>query len=236
MKLHIMSDLHLEFGDCPLPPGGEVLILAGDIHVGTKASNWIEQCLRLYDQVYYVLGNHEFYNHEYHKVVSWWLEAAKYRDNFEVLHNQVHAYDGVRFIGTTLWTPSLRRGLNDYNYIGFNNRILNPQDTAAMYLEAARFLEDTLTMPWQGKTVVITHHAPIPECVVPKYAGDSLNASFHANLNSMIEDNDIAVWVHGHMHDSIGFTYHNTDIICNPRGYVGYGANFGFRNPYEHEV
>lgn len=233
MKLHYMSDLHLEFGDMLTPEGGEVLVLAGDIHVGMKGLPWIDRCLDKYEQVYLVLGNHEFYRNNYHQVLNQWLEAAKDRDNLEVLHNHVHAYDGVRFIGTTLWTPSLRYGLNDYNVIQYNNRLLEPTDTQGFYVEAQKFLEHALAQPFLGRTVVVTHHAPIPECVVPKFKGHPINECFHCNLNHMIADNDIAYWIHGHMHDSIFFDYEDTTIACNPRGYVGHGANWGFRNPEE---
>lgn len=236
MKLDLVSDVHLEFGNMPVPKGGEVLVLAGDIHVGLKALDWIEECLKRYDQVYYVLGNHEFYNHEYHSTVRAWLEIAGKHENLEVLHNMVHAYNGVRFLGTTLWTPALRYGLKDYIVIKYANRILEPSDTQALYYEAQQFLTDALAQPWAGETVVITHHAPVPECVVPKYAGDSLNENFHCNLNYMIAENDIAFWLHGHMHDSIFIEQDGTVIVCNPRGYVGYGANHGFQNPLTLEI
>ena len=236
MKLHVMSDLHLEFGDMKRPPGGEVLILAGDIHVGDKATDFIEDCLYDYDQVYYVLGNHEFYGCNMQRVRHWWQEAAKNRENFEVLDNTVHAYGGVRFIGTTQWTYAKDQGLSDYSLIGFANRILTLDDTVFLHREAKLFLEDTLAQPWSGETVVITHHAPIPECVVPKWQGNEANSHFHANLNYLMEEYDIAYWFHGHMHDSIFIEYEGTCVVCNPRGYYGHGANHGFRNPLEVEV
>ena len=93
-----------------------------------------------------------------------------------------------------------------------------------------------MAQPWGGETVVITHHAPVPECVVPKYAGQPLNECFHAHLNSMIEKNDIAYWFHGHMHDSIFIEQDGTCIVCNPRGYKAYGANHGFKNPLTLEL
>jgi Icc-related predicted phosphoesterase len=236
MKLHLLSDLHIEFGQCPLPPGGEVLVLAGDIHVGNRGSDWIEECLKIYDQVYYILGNHEFYNNDLGKVKHWWQEAAKYRDNFEVLDNHVHTYNDVRFIGTTLWTPTLQGGLNDYHIIHYAGHTLTPHDTQQFNMIAVQFLEDALAQPWDGETVVVTHHAPVPECVVPKYNGNMMNPNFHCYLNDMIANNDITYWLHGHMHDSIFIEQDGTCIVCNPRGYIDYGANTGWRNPCVLEV
>jgi len=236
MRIDLVSDLHLEFGDIVVPDGGDVLVLAGDIHVGDKASDWIDIALKRYDQVYYVLGNHEFYQREYHQVIDWWLEAAKYRENFEVLHNMVHAHGDVRFIGTTLWTYGDMPVLNDFYYIKYFNRLLTTNDTRMFHYDAIKFLEDALAQPWGGKTIVVTHHAPVANCVVPKYNGDPINCMFHANLEDIIRENDIAYWFHGHMHDSIYLEQHGTKIVCNPRGYKGYGSNTGFRNPFTVEI
>jgi predicted phosphodiesterase len=61
MKLHILSDLHVEFESFN-PPETEaaVVILAGDIHVGKKGIDWAKASFS--DKyVLYVLGNHEYY-------------------------------------------------------------------------------------------------------------------------------------------------------------------------------
>jgi len=42
VKLHILSDLHVEFGDFNIPDvGADIVILAGDIHVKDKGLKWI---------------------------------------------------------------------------------------------------------------------------------------------------------------------------------------------------
>ena len=236
MKLDFITDLHLEFGPMELNPVGDVLVIAGDLHVGMAAIPFIDEALKVYDQVYYVLGNHEFYHHDYDNIVAWWLKAAKHRDNFEVLHNMTHAFDGVRFIGTTLWTYGRQYVINDFALIMKGKNLLTVDDTQGFHLEAVRFLEDALALPWGGETVVITHHAPIPECVTPRFVGNLANNMFHAELNELIADNEIKFWLHGHMHDSISIDYADTVIVCNPRGYIGHGRNNGFENPLTLEV
>ena len=230
MKLHIMSDLHLEFGGMDLTPVGDVLVLAGDIHVGNRAKDWIAQACKHYNAVIYVPGNHEFYNGEYYKVLVSLEDMENDLLNLFVLDNTTAVLGDVRFIGTTLWTSGTKPIINDYAVIAVKDAILKIEDTQAFHAEAVNFLLDELAKPFIGKTVVVTHHAPIPECVVPKFYGNPINEMFHANLGPIIQDNDIALWVHGHMHDSIKYNYHNTEIVCNPRGYVGYGANWGFRD------
>ena len=38
MRLHVLSDLHLEFGSATVPDtDAEVVVLAGDIHIGTRS-------------------------------------------------------------------------------------------------------------------------------------------------------------------------------------------------------
>jgi len=61
MKVHILNDLHIEFEDFT-PPGtdADVVVLAGDIGVGTGALPWIERCFPT-RPVIYVPGNHELY-------------------------------------------------------------------------------------------------------------------------------------------------------------------------------
>ena len=63
MRLHILSDLHLEFGKVKIPEtDADVIVLAGYIHVGSKGISWARK--QFPDKpVIYVLGNHEFYRH-----------------------------------------------------------------------------------------------------------------------------------------------------------------------------
>ncbi len=61
MKIRILSDLHLEFQDW-VPPKSDVdiVVLAGDIHVGDHGIDWAPRSFPP-TPVIYVPGNHEFY-------------------------------------------------------------------------------------------------------------------------------------------------------------------------------
>src|SRR5216117_3472630 len=63
MRLHILGDLHLEFGTAKVPvTDADVVVLAGDIHLKREGRRWARN--RFQDKpVVYVLGNHEFYRH-----------------------------------------------------------------------------------------------------------------------------------------------------------------------------
>jgi predicted phosphodiesterase len=61
MRIHILSDLHLEFGPIDLPPTpADLVILAGDIHLKLNGVRWIRH--QFPDTpVIYLAGNHEYY-------------------------------------------------------------------------------------------------------------------------------------------------------------------------------
>ncbi len=101
MKLHVLSDLHTEFADFS-PPGtdADVVVLAGDIGVGVGGIEWAaRRCPKV--PVIYVPGNHEFYDHDIGLTDE--LKATV-PANIHVLNNDTLELDGVRFIGSTLWT------------------------------------------------------------------------------------------------------------------------------------
>jgi predicted phosphohydrolase len=121
MKISLVSDLHLEFGYQELP-GGEVLILAGDIaearsirkhHHSTKliqdtpdtfyrCSEFFKWECEKYDQVFMVMGNHEHYHGRFDKTYDELKSILP--KNVTLLENEIVEYKGVVFMGATLWT------------------------------------------------------------------------------------------------------------------------------------
>lgn len=70
MKIQIISDLHQEFGYTDLNfDRSDVVVLAGDVNLGTKGVEWIKS--KIPDKpVLYVLGNHEYYKGSYPKTLN----------------------------------------------------------------------------------------------------------------------------------------------------------------------
>ena len=259
----LLSDLHLEF--YPTDNNGNykhiyrppvekddkntVLILAGDIHVGEKALPWIQEMAQRFRHVIYILGNHEFYGQEWYKTIEFW-EGIKL-DDFTFLHDDYMVIDHVRIFGGTLWTdvkdPVLqwhgRQMMNDYSRTHVNEhranvvfRRLNVQDTNNAHATTVRKLRDWLQVPWEGKTMVITHHLPHELCIHEKYKGSTLNPFFCTNLDDLIADHKIDVWCHGHTHDNVDVKIHETRILCNPMGYHGYEMNPDFNEELRIEI
>ena len=76
--------------------------------------------------------------------------------------------------------------------------------------------------------VVISHHAPSPRSIAPQYEGNKLNPAFISDLETMIANNSIALWIHGHTHTAFDYRIGGTRVVCNPRGYQPYEADTGY--------
>jgi len=257
MKIHLCSDLHLEFGYQELP-GGEVLVLAGDVaearsisahHHSTKlvsnSPNTAFRCseffkfeLAKYQKVFYVMGNHEHYHNQLHKTINQLQSIIP--PNVTILENQSEEYNGVLFIGATLWTNlnnnnpitamTLKSGMNDYRVITMKNPTssayhkLTPFHTRTVHLETMSYFKKTLKENSDKRCVVITHHGPSRRSVDPKYTDDyHMNGGYVSDCDEFIESNpNIIHWVHGHIHDPISYDIGSTRVTANPRGYVGH--------------
>ncbi|HLW11937.1 MAG TPA: metallophosphoesterase, partial [Casimicrobiaceae bacterium] len=149
---------------------------------------------------------------------------------------------GVRFLGSTLWTDFLLLGperraiamregqrlMRDFSRIRIDDStgaIFSPADSAALFDRHSRWLATKLAQPFQGRTVVITHHAPSRKSIHPRFAGSLLNACFISDVERLMDGTRASLWVHGHTHDSFDYVVNGTRVVCNPRGYAQYGVD-----------
>jgi Icc-related predicted phosphoesterase len=235
MKIQLLSDLHLEHSHRHPPfvlraTDADVVVLAGDIDNGTRAIDWAEKTFP--DQaVLYVPGNHEYYEADLQAAASALKARARRSANVRLLDNDELTIDGVRFLGSTLWTDFALIGRQkmdqviaeslkyvvDFRKIRMGNDFLTPQQTIDLHRDAIAFLQERLEQPYAGKTVVITHHAPHPGSVHPRWAGSLVNAAFVSDLTRLMGKS--VLWLHGHTHDSFDFAVHGTRVLANPMGY-----------------
>jgi Icc-related predicted phosphoesterase len=94
-----------------------------------------------------------------------------------------------------------------------------------MHQDSRRFIETALKSD-PIPTVVVTHHLPHARSVPARFKGDLLNAAYASDLSQVIEEQQPALWVHGHTHDSAEYLIGNTRVICNPRGYEDENGSF----------
>jgi len=271
MKISLVSDLHLEFGYQELP-GGEVLILAGDIaeaksikkhHHSTKlvqdtpdtfyrCSEFFKWECAKYDQVFMVMGNHEHYHGRFDQTYDEIKSILP--KNVALLENEIVEYKGVMFMGATLWTD-MNRGdpitaftvkdyMNDYraiqNFYPAKNLYhkLTPDDTVQTHRRTKEYFKFMLSEHRDKPFVVITHMAPSFASVNEKYVHEkTMNGAYASDLSEFILDNEnIRVWVHGHMHDPVDYQIGDTRVLSNPRGYIGHEDTSAFRPDFYFEV
>ncbi|WP_186392806.1 MULTISPECIES: metallophosphoesterase [unclassified Pannonibacter] len=154
--------------------------------------------------------------------------------------------DGVRFIGATLWTDMAtvgfgtkhskmaqaegKNGMNDFKNIkrestttpGKRKRI-RAQHIADAHAVSRSFIESALAKPFDGETVVLTHHAPHPESLWAEPDLIDLAWCYASNLTSILESETAPdLWCHGHIHDSRDYHIANsrTRVVSNSRGYA----------------
>lgn len=246
MKALVVSDLHLEFATLELDASGvDFVVLAGDIHLGTRAFPWIQaQFAGL--PVIYVPGNHEFYRGEYRQVLRDLHAAAANTPNIHLLDQESVVLGEVEVLGATLWTDFALFGetpeqvrsaesnaaalLPDFTgAVSFeehgNFRCFRPSDTAGLHAEAKAWLASRLSAPSDKKRVVVTHHLPSARSVAPRFQEDPVSPAFASRLDALVELAD--VWIHGHTHDSFDYRLGRCRVVCNPRGYVIPGRSSG---------
>lgn len=239
MKLGILSDLHLSrAGLNPPANDADLYILAGDLARPAEAIAWAQTLAK---PALYIPGNHEFYGGSLPAVVRD-LKRLAAGTNVTVLDNEQAVIDGVRFLGSTLWSDFLLDGdgagreravaqamemMYDFKRIRIADdadTLFTPAHSATLFERNAAWLERKLTEPWPGSTVVITHHAPSARSVAPRFAGSPLNGGFASHLDRLMGAPAV-LWIHGHMHHSVDYEVNGTRVVCNPRGYSTDGRN-----------
>ncbi|MDN3556767.1 metallophosphoesterase [Halomonas maura] len=246
MRLRILSDLHLEHfpGGRELPPVAcDVVVLAGDIHVGCQGLAWAAARFAG-TPVLYVPGNHEFYG-ACMATLRAELAVEAERLGIHLLDNRSLTLGGVRFHGLTLWTDFAlddqapgdisalaervaRRLMPDFRLIEQPaGAVFTPAESRRLHAEALGWLSAELARPVDGPRVVISHHAPLADCIPEHYRGDPLSPAFASRLSRLMGRMDL--WIHGHVHVPLDLRVAGTRVIANPGGYPGELASPPFR-------
>lgn len=260
MRIQLFSDLHFEhfrrgydtLGKVDVHPQADVVVLAGDIDSGESAIQRAAALAQEYGKpVIWIAGNHEFYQDDYLRLIEKYRASQAAGVHF--LQDRWVEIDGVRFCGAILWTDfrlyegsgrlptvedALRVGnrvLNDFRAIRYCGFPFAAEKSMALHATSRAWLETVLDEPFAGKTVVITHHAPHPRSIHPRFSygraavlaspqplpGENPNwtgnVCFASDLTPLLEKTDL--WVHGHIHDSMDYQVGRCRIVANPRGY-----------------
>jgi predicted phosphodiesterase len=190
-----------------------------------------------FPHVVYVAGNHEFYHGRWKESLTHLREECDKLPNVYFLERDIKVINEVSFIGATLWTDcnkgdpltihALSDMMNDYRIIrndehGFTK--LRPVHSMYRHQQTLAYLKSVLPDMKNKKVVFVGHHGPSSMSTHPRYINETLmNGGYRSELSEMILDNpQIKLWTHGHMHDPFDYMIGTTRVVCNPRGYAGH--------------
>lgn len=242
MKIQLVSDMHMSAAReiLYILEDADILVFAGDIFSRpTLAKIYFSNIRKVTDiPILYVLGNHEYYSNVFPRDAKLYSKAIEGISNCILLDNSVFTFQGVNFLGTTLWSDLsdpiaayvVLRGLNDYQYIrDSHGKVLSTAVTHKVYRENVTWLSKELKQHEGETNVVISHHAPLWECRARDfdYQSDSqyLTAGFCSRMDTFISQHEIALWLYGHVHRNNPMRHGKTKVISNCMGF-----------PYETEV
>lgn len=167
-------------------------------------------------------------------------ESAQSHD-VHFLEDDAVTINGVRFLGTTLWTDfayfgedrreesiaEARAFIADYRLI----KGCTPQATIERHIASRAWLQRELEVPCsESRRVVVTHHYPRKESTPPQYRRQLSTAAFGSQLpTELVGSADL--WIHGHTHTSFDYRVEGCRVVCNPRGYPLGRTSDGYENP-----
>ena len=250
MKIQYQSDLHIECFDEEITyqiptTDADVIVLAGDIgDTSQKSVDWVLEATKNKPTVF-CLGNHEGYDQCWQEAIAAWSSALK-GSHVHLLNNNAIVLEGTQFIGSTLWTDYCLLGahrqaeatlesanrMNDHRLIKFLEdgtvRRFQPSDALALHMESINYFRTTLKKPFEGKRVIVSHHAPSIRSIPVEYHEYVLCGAFASDVEAFIECYRPHAWIHGHLHSTFDYVVGDTRVVCNPRGYEGHELNEAF--------
>lgn len=242
MQIRFITDIHWESGPFNLQKTEEdkdrILAITGDLAINDKIIEALLSVAPGFKSVLYVLGNHEYEGANISDACTQLeLEISKYPElsHVHILDNNYIIIDGVRFIGATLWSDfnnsdwfaihAAKDKVSDFEFIQIGKitqRKFHPADAIKLHKEHKRFIEKMCHTPFNGPTVVMTHHAPSfksMDSTAETWLG-TVRYIFASNMDSTVNYSGAKYWLHGHVHSSKDYMIGNTRVICNPRGTV----------------
>lgn len=247
MKIQYVSDLHLEFQanshhlrQHPLLVAGDVLVMAGDIHVlGTSEAtrhDFFSWCADHYEQTLIVPGNHEFYGGlPIDECIDDW--ELPLRSNVRYLNNRSVRTGDVELFFSTLWSrinpvdeALAESHMADFRRSVFEGRQLHAGDYALLHEHCMTWLIAALQSSDAPHRVVVTHHCPV-QAEDPRYQSNGLTGAFIVPLERFIASQHIDAWIFGHTHynGARGMLVGDTCMCVNQLGYVEQGIENGYR-------
>jgi predicted phosphodiesterase len=247
MKVAIASDWHREFYqsfEITLDGDTDMMIVAGDVHPDSDKVAELLFDLRI--PVVFVAGNHDYYGSIFEETLAK-MRKRFANTNVEFLEKDSFEFGNFRFFGATLWSEYLTENqkrmladkpdrlaemrkinmnyalhsMNDFNLIRTSTTgyLVNPEFFLNEFYATQTALNEFLAVETNKKNIIVTHNAPTYATTNPIYQNSKLNPAFHNDMDDVIKNNKIELWVHGHTHFDADMYLHGTRIVSNQFGY-----------------
>lgn len=248
MKARILSDVHFhqynfdditkylkEFptGDC------DAIFIAGDFVDIHNKDKWLgilaEKAKADGQRVFFVPGNHEYWDENRDDVHSELQKVEEKYENFKWLRDfqtQLFYIDGKTYLisGDTGWFNCNHPGTTannwcDYKYSEKGHRLFIQEKNCVNHSN----LDELFDHQSKQKEVLrydckifMTHHIPCMNSISPRYVSYNNNCFYY---NSYFEHklvyglNPPDVWIHGHVHSCWDYQFNKTRVCARPVGY-----------------
>ena len=260
MKLQLISDLHLEVHphlQLQPAPDADLLVLAGDVGSYQNGSLLADNDFGLGRfspangwpvPVLFVPGNHEYDNLDF-DATHMRLRQTCERLGITWLERETLVLDGVRFVGTTLWTDFdalappdgdltkvLRARTKAFRAANFYLQKTGATRGGVPFLAEGwreqgllchQWLRQALAQPFDGSTVVVTHFAPSLRSADPRYGLTPGTAGFCNALDDLLPYAQL--WLHGHLHAPSQYVHRGCRVVANPLGYAKKNEQASYR-------
>lgn len=197
--------------------------------------------------VFFVPGNHEYDGMPFEEAHERLQETCE-RLQIIWLQQRVHVVNGVRLIGCTLWSnfealvpqhgplsqqlkarEKAERAANFYlrkTGTTFKGEAFLSDAVRAQALADQAWLAQTLSEPFSGPTVVVTHFAPTLKSADPRYGLTPGTAGFCNALDHLLPKANL--WLHGHLHCAQDYVHMGCRVAANPLGYARKNEQLAF--------
>ena len=246
LRIQYASDIHLEFlKKIPkIQVMADVLCLAGDIGYPFSGiyKDFLIKMSTDFKKVFLIAGNHEYYNKErdthtieqiQEKIKS--VITENNLKNVTFLNRSTEEYEGVTFVGATLWSDIKHlnthdtRMMNDFYCI----EKLDFQRYNELHRDDYKFLSGVIShaVDKSKKIVIVTHHMPSVEFVDDKYKLDiqcqRMNAFFGSDCSVLFQP-PVKAWIYGHTHSPGLHIKNGITFARNPKGYPSESQTMSF--------
>lgn len=229
----------------------DVILIAGDISGSYKFDEIFLERIKSSlknTKIFFVNGNHTGYDHLSQELYEDTLNHSRYilRQKYNsspvcFLENNYQIIDDYIICGCTLYTDfnlygkqkshsiDAELGINDFRYVLYydnEEEVIRPvcaNDYIRWFNFSKKYIKNICQKYPDKKIIVLTHFQPSPRSISYKYIGNKLNPFYCTNLeNFILKNNNIKLWVAGHVHDCFDYKIGDARIVCEPYGYYGY--------------